>query len=207
MNGDGLSTSVLPASSAGAIFQKASVSGKFHGVMAATTPSGRRATSTKAVVVVLDDLRRRLEVGEVLAPDGRGEDLDAGVGQGLALLGGQDRRQLGTATPCSTSAALRRAARRAASSTFQSRDALAAASKAASSCWRVHSGASAKTSPVAGLRTPNVPSVGCGFPRDGHHELGHGAPRLRSEAGLPRPGWILEPILHLDRPGSIDPDL
>ena len=37
---------VLPASNAGAIFQKASVSGKFHGVMAATTPSGRRASST-----------------------------------------------------------------------------------------------------------------------------------------------------------------
>ena len=44
--GDGLSTSVLPARSAGAIFQKARVSGKFHGVMAATTPSGRRASST-----------------------------------------------------------------------------------------------------------------------------------------------------------------
>ncbi len=46
VNGDGLRTSVLPASSAGAIFQKARVSGKFHGVMAATTPSGLRASST-----------------------------------------------------------------------------------------------------------------------------------------------------------------
>ena len=46
VKGEGLSTSVLPASSAGAIFQKARVSGKFHGVMAATTPSGRRTTST-----------------------------------------------------------------------------------------------------------------------------------------------------------------
>ena len=46
VKGDGLSTSVLPASSAGAIFQNARVSGKFHGVMAATTPSGRRASST-----------------------------------------------------------------------------------------------------------------------------------------------------------------
>ena len=44
--GDGFRTSVLPARSAGAIFQKASVSGKFHGVMAATTPRGRRASST-----------------------------------------------------------------------------------------------------------------------------------------------------------------
>src|SRR5438270_12496435 len=38
VNGDGLSTMVLPASRAGAIFQDASVTGKFHGVMAATTP-------------------------------------------------------------------------------------------------------------------------------------------------------------------------
>ena len=48
MNGDGFSTMVLPASRAGAIFQKARVRGKFHGVMAATTPSGRRTTSTRA---------------------------------------------------------------------------------------------------------------------------------------------------------------
>ncbi len=64
----------------------------------------------------------------------------------------------------STSAACNRTARLAASSAFQSRAALAAASKAASSCWRVHSGAWAKTSPVAGFRTPNVPSVGAASP-------------------------------------------
>src|SRR5580700_7579774 len=63
-----------------------------------------------------------------------------------------------------TSAACRRVARRAASSAFQSRAALAAASKAASSCGRVHSGAWAKTSPVAGLRTPKVSSVGTASP-------------------------------------------
>jgi hypothetical protein len=38
--GDGLRIMVLPASSAGAIFQEARTSGKFHGVMAATTPRG-----------------------------------------------------------------------------------------------------------------------------------------------------------------------
>ena len=47
--GDGLSTSVLPASRAGPIFQPASTSGKFHGVIAATTPIGRRTTSAKAL--------------------------------------------------------------------------------------------------------------------------------------------------------------
>src|SRR5207244_7960373 len=48
VNGDGFSTRVLPAISAGAIFQLARVIGKFHGVMAATTPSGLRTTSTRA---------------------------------------------------------------------------------------------------------------------------------------------------------------
>ena len=40
VNGEGFSTMVLPATSAGAIFQTASVIGKFQGAMAATTPSG-----------------------------------------------------------------------------------------------------------------------------------------------------------------------
>ena len=36
----GLSTTVLPHASAGAIFQDSSISGKFHGEIAATTPAG-----------------------------------------------------------------------------------------------------------------------------------------------------------------------
>ena len=48
MYGEGLRTTVLPARSAGAIFQDDSSSGKFQGAMAATTPIGRRTTSTKA---------------------------------------------------------------------------------------------------------------------------------------------------------------
>ena len=38
----GLSTTVLPAASAGASFHAAIVSGKFHGVISPTTPSGSR---------------------------------------------------------------------------------------------------------------------------------------------------------------------
>ncbi len=38
----GLSTTVLPAASAGASFQAAIASGKFHGVISATTPIGSR---------------------------------------------------------------------------------------------------------------------------------------------------------------------
>ena len=45
VKGDGFSTTVLPARSAGPSFQPASRSGKFQGVMAATTPSGLRSTT------------------------------------------------------------------------------------------------------------------------------------------------------------------
>ena len=40
-----LRTTVQPAASAGANFQPPSVSGKFHGTTAATTPAGSRVTS------------------------------------------------------------------------------------------------------------------------------------------------------------------
>ena len=40
VNSDGLTTTVLPAASAGASFHAVSSSGEFHGVIAATTPSG-----------------------------------------------------------------------------------------------------------------------------------------------------------------------
>ena len=42
--GAGLSTTVLPAASAGPIFQIAMTSGKFHGAMLPTTPTGRRSS-------------------------------------------------------------------------------------------------------------------------------------------------------------------
>lgn len=45
VNGEGLSTTVFPAASAGANFAEASWSGKFHGTMAATGPSDRQRTS------------------------------------------------------------------------------------------------------------------------------------------------------------------
>ena len=42
----GLNTTQFPYASAGAIFQAGMASGKFHGVMAATTPTGSRVIST-----------------------------------------------------------------------------------------------------------------------------------------------------------------
>src|SRR6478672_5320515 len=44
----GLITTVLPHASAGAIFQTASISGKFHGVIAPTTPIGSRSVYVNA---------------------------------------------------------------------------------------------------------------------------------------------------------------
>jgi hypothetical protein len=40
VNSDGLTTTVQPAASAGASFHVSSRSGEFHGVIAATTPTG-----------------------------------------------------------------------------------------------------------------------------------------------------------------------
>jgi hypothetical protein len=39
---EGLTTQVLPAASSGASFQVSSSNGEFHGVIAATTPTGSR---------------------------------------------------------------------------------------------------------------------------------------------------------------------
>ena len=47
MNGDGFATTVLPARKAGASFHESRITGKFHGVIAATTPTGLRTTSTR----------------------------------------------------------------------------------------------------------------------------------------------------------------
>ena len=44
VSGAGLSTTVLPSASAGASTRKPSTTGKFHGVIAATTPTGTRWT-------------------------------------------------------------------------------------------------------------------------------------------------------------------
>src|SRR5574342_614965 len=44
----GFNTTVLPHASAGAIFHTASIIGKFHGVMAPTTPTGSRSVYVNA---------------------------------------------------------------------------------------------------------------------------------------------------------------
>ena len=44
VSGDGLSTTALPSASAGATTRMPRMSGKFHGVIAPTTPRGMRWT-------------------------------------------------------------------------------------------------------------------------------------------------------------------
>jgi hypothetical protein len=47
VNSDGFNTTVQPAASAGASFHAASSSGEFHGVIAATTPTGSLRVNAK----------------------------------------------------------------------------------------------------------------------------------------------------------------
>src|SRR5947209_16656456 len=48
----GLMTTVFPHASAGAIFHTASISGKFHGVIAPTTPIGSRSVYVNALSAI-----------------------------------------------------------------------------------------------------------------------------------------------------------
>lgn len=62
VSGDGLSTTVQPAANAGAILNIESTAGKFHGAMAATTPTGSRRTT---VVPGIGRLSLRSSTGSV----------------------------------------------------------------------------------------------------------------------------------------------
>src|SRR5664280_454270 len=163
VNGEGLSTRVLPASSAGAIFQNARVSGKFHGVMAPTTPIGRRTTSTRASAsswMTCGGVSRLAKYWHQMA-EANTSMLASPSGFPCSAV------STGASSPeeaRSTSAMANSVARRADSSDFQSRCALDAASKAPSSCSRLHSGAWANTSPLAGLTTPNESTAGTESP-------------------------------------------
>ncbi len=53
VSGAGLSTTVLPAASAGVIFERFSMKGKFHGVIAPTTPTGS-CTTLRALFIPMN---------------------------------------------------------------------------------------------------------------------------------------------------------
>ena len=71
---DGFQTTALPATNAGSHFQAGVTSGTFHGVIAATTPTGRRVTRAPA-----DPLLARRVIGVVAGGQRRPRDLAIGV--------------------------------------------------------------------------------------------------------------------------------
>ena len=93
----GFSTIVQPAASAGPALRGIIAIGKFHGVIAAQTPIGclstirRRSATFGRDRLAVDALRL---LGEPLDERGAEEDLAARLGERLALLGGQDRREV-----------------------------------------------------------------------------------------------------------------
>ena len=97
VNSDGLATTVLPASSAGASFHASRTTGKFHGVIAATTPSGLRTIWMRFSSSSCSTSGCDLEAGEVAEPHRRAEDLHHGDVERLALLPGEDLGDVGGA--------------------------------------------------------------------------------------------------------------
>ena len=92
----GLATTVLPHSSAGPSLLHSSVVGKFHGTIAATTPSGRRSTrpSTPASTLWSDAAHLARQARVVLERVRGLVQLDLGLADRLALLGDEDRHEL-----------------------------------------------------------------------------------------------------------------
>ena len=163
VNGEGLITSVFPASSAGAIFHTPSSSGKFHGVIAATTPSGRRRTSVRfsgvSDITSTGIWRPAVTWNQTAAPNT--SPIASFIGLPCS------RTSTGAMSPAralSASATSSSALRRTSIEPCHARSAAFDDSIAASSCARLHSGASANTSPVAGLITPKRPAPATALP-------------------------------------------
>ena len=158
-----MSTIVFPASSAGAIFQIASITGKFHGVIAPTTPSGRRRTSMRAASlswITSTGIWRLAVYWNQIAPP-KSSSIAFFTGLPCSCVSS------GASSPIPALSALQQSTstwRRLASSRLQPLKARAAASIAVSSCSRLHSGAFANTCPVDGLITPNSPLPATALP-------------------------------------------
>ena len=93
----GFSTTVLPNASAGAAFQSGIASGKFHGVISATTPSGSRSVNCSAPGTCarnhLADLAHGF-AGVVAQDDHAAADLAARLADRLADLARDRLREL-----------------------------------------------------------------------------------------------------------------
>ena len=93
----GLNTTQLPKASAGAIFHAGIASGKFHGVIAATTPRGSRKTST-SMPGRIESMRLAADAErfarEELEDRTRARRFADAVGQRLSLLARQQPAEL-----------------------------------------------------------------------------------------------------------------
>ena len=164
VNGEGFTTMVLPASSAGPIFQIASSTGKFHGTMAQTTPSGTWCTSMRRVG--LSSVTSTGMSSMVPAFSHMAAPLTSAIAPGRG-------RPCSCVNSAASSAALssmicaafsRRALRSATGAALQSLKARWAAATARSRSPASAAGAWAKTSPVAGLRTSIVATASTAWP-------------------------------------------
>ena len=94
---DGLRMTALPAASAIGRIHIGTMTGKLNGVIAATTPSGwRRVTASTPVAtfgVFMPGQVDRQAAGVLDGLDAAG-DADEGVGEGLAVVAGDERREL-----------------------------------------------------------------------------------------------------------------
>lgn len=131
--------------------------------MAATTPIGRRTTSTRAApsswITSRGSSRSAKYFSQTPAPITSVVASASGLPCSRVRIRpiSSDRANIRSAAACS-------ALRRAASSPRQPGRAAWAAAIAASSCSREASGARSATSPVAGSTTPNVPGAATAWP-------------------------------------------
>lgn len=154
---DGLRTTVLPASSAGASLETTCWSGKFHGVIAPTTPIGSRTISEVPISSVQAKSSARPATDSMTAAGKAtwavrdmviGEPISAVIAPAISswrAVRPAPRRRSTSARCCGVVAA-------------QAGKAARAAATARSTSVAVPAGASATTSPVAGFTTGRAPA-------------------------------------------------
>ena len=208
----GLRTIVLPAASAGATFHEAITSGKFHGVIRPTTPSGsRNVISTPPATGIVRPSEALRAPGVVAEALGDHRDLAASVGDRLAGVASFERRELvGAGRSTASEIASMRRARSPGATARQAPNAAFARATAASVSSTPARGTSASTFSVAGSITSIVGpglirALRRGRPRRALRRSPRGAPprdarRRRAPSGAPGTS-----IASISSPGSDQP--
>ena len=156
VNGEGLTMIVSPAISAGAIFHMASITGKFQGTMAPTTPSGEKRVTTRrsGPSSTTSSCRRCFAVSRSQAAPPNTSTCAPASGLPCSRI---SRRQSPSAFASRAAAIFSSTAARCSQEVLlQLRKACAAAATASSSCSFVASGTRAISARVAGLKAGRV---------------------------------------------------